>query len=70
MNSNLVIEEKVLNLITNNEPSEIDLNVIEFEFIDKKSNKLKGSHGRSASLIGLFRYCRAHSIVKKPYIMK
>tara|TARA_Y100000590_G_scaffold81580_1_gene90681 strand:- start:83 stop:694 length:612 start_codon:yes stop_codon:yes gene_type:complete len=34
-------KEKVLNLITNNEPSEIDLNVIEFEFIDKKSNKLK-----------------------------
>ena len=34
-------KEKVLNLIKNNEPSKINLNVIEFEFIDERSNKLK-----------------------------
>ena len=34
-------KEKVLNLIQNNKPSKIDLNVIEFEFIDKKLNNLK-----------------------------
>ena len=34
-------KEKILNLIKNNKPTKIDLNTIEFEFIDKKSNKLK-----------------------------
>ena len=32
---------KILNLIRNNKPTKIDLNIIEFEFFDKKSNKLK-----------------------------
>ena len=34
-------KEKVLDLIQNNKPSKVDLNVIEFEFIDEKLNKLK-----------------------------
>ena len=34
-------KEKILNLIRNNKPTKIDSNTIEFEFIDKKSNKLK-----------------------------
>ena len=34
-------KEKILNLIKNNKPTKIDLNTVEFEFIDKKSNKLK-----------------------------
>ena len=34
-------KEKILNLIKNNKPSKINLNIVEFEFIDKKSNKLK-----------------------------
>tara|TARA_B100000378_G_scaffold34802_1_gene26183 strand:- start:103 stop:714 length:612 start_codon:yes stop_codon:yes gene_type:complete len=34
-------KEKILNLIRNNKPTKIDSNIIEFEFIDKKSNKLK-----------------------------
>jgi len=32
---------KVLNLIQNSKPSKIDSDVVEFEFIDKKLNKLK-----------------------------
>ncbi len=32
---------KVLNLIKKNEPSIVDLDILEFEFIDKKSNKIK-----------------------------
>ena len=34
-------KKKVLNLIKNNNPSKIDLDIIEFEFNDKKLNKLK-----------------------------
>ena len=34
-------KKKILNLIRNNKPTKIDSNIIEFEFIDKKSNKLK-----------------------------
>ena len=34
-------KEKILNLIRNNQSTKIDSNIIEFEFIDKKSNKLK-----------------------------
>ena len=34
-------KEKILNLIKNNKPTKIDSNIIEFEFIDKKLNKLK-----------------------------
>ena len=34
-------KEKILNLIKNNKPTKIGLNTVEFEFIDKKSNKLK-----------------------------
>jgi len=34
-------KEKILNLMTSNEPSKIGSNIVEFEFIDKKSNKLK-----------------------------
>ena len=34
-------KEKILNLIRNNKPTKIDSNIIEFEFFDKKSNKLK-----------------------------
>ena len=34
-------KEKILNLIKNNKPTKISLNTVEFEFIDKKSNKLK-----------------------------
>ena len=34
-------KEKILNLIKNNKPTRIGLNTVEFEFIDKKSNKLK-----------------------------
>ena len=34
-------KEKILNLIRNNKPTKIDSNIIEFELIDKKSNKLK-----------------------------
>ena len=30
-----------MNLIRNNKPTKIDSNIIEFEFFDKKSNKLK-----------------------------
>jgi len=34
-------KDKILNLIRNNKPTKIDSNIIEFEFFDKKSNKLK-----------------------------
>jgi outer membrane lipoprotein-sorting protein len=34
-------KEKILNLIENYKPSKIDKNIIEYEFADKKSNKLK-----------------------------
>ena len=34
-------KNKILNLIRNNKPTKIDSNIIEFEFFDKKSNKLK-----------------------------
>jgi len=34
-------KEKILNLIKNNKPTKISLNTVEFEFIDKKSNRLK-----------------------------
>ena len=34
-------KEKILEIIKNNQPTKIGLNIIEFEFIDKKSNKLK-----------------------------
>ena len=34
-------KEKILNLIRNNKPTKIDSNIIEFELINKKSNKLK-----------------------------
>ena len=34
-------KEKILNLIKNNKPTKIGLDTVEFEFIDKKSNKLK-----------------------------
>ena len=32
---------EILNLIKNNKPTRIGLNTVEFEFIDKKSNRLK-----------------------------
>jgi len=34
-------KEKILNLIRNHKPSKIDANIIEYEFVDKKSGKLK-----------------------------
>ena len=34
-------KEKILNLIRNNKPTKIDSNIIEFELVNKKSNKLK-----------------------------
>ena len=34
-------KEKILNLIRNNEPTRISSNIIEYEIIDKKNNKLK-----------------------------
>ena len=34
-------KEKILNLIRNNKPTKINSNIIEFELIEKKSNKLK-----------------------------
>ena len=34
-------KEKIFHLIRNNKPTRIDSNIIEFELIDKKSNKLK-----------------------------
>ena len=34
-------KEKILYVIRNNKPTKIDSNIIEFEFFDKKSNKLK-----------------------------
>ncbi len=34
-------KEKILSLIKNNKPTKIDAKVVEFEFIDKKLNKLK-----------------------------
>ena len=34
-------KKKILNFIKNNKPTKIDLNTVEFEFIDKKSNRLK-----------------------------
>jgi len=33
-------KEKILNLIANNKPTKISSNIIEFEFVDKKLNKL------------------------------
>ena len=33
-------KEKILYVIRNNKPTKIDSNIIEFEFVDKKSNKL------------------------------
>ena len=37
----LLQKEKILNLIRNNEPTRISSNIIEYEIIDKKNNKLK-----------------------------
>ena len=37
----LLNKQKILNLIRNNKPTKIESNVIEFEFVYKKSNKLK-----------------------------
>ena len=34
-------KSKILNLVRNNKPTKINSNLIEFEFIGKKSNKLK-----------------------------
>ncbi len=34
-------KEKIMNLIRNNKPTKIDSNIIEFEFIDNKKNKVK-----------------------------
>ena len=34
-------KDKILNLVQNNKPTKIDLNTIQFEFIDEKFNKLK-----------------------------
>ena len=34
-------KEKIINLIRKNQPTEINSNFIEFEFIDKKTNKVK-----------------------------
>ena len=34
-------KEKILHIIRNNKPSKIDSNIIEFELVDKKQNKLK-----------------------------
>ena len=34
-------KQKILNLIRNNKPTKIDSNVIEFELVNKKSDKLK-----------------------------
>ena len=34
-------KEKILNLIRNNKPTKTNSNLIEFELIEKKSNKLK-----------------------------
>jgi len=34
-------KEKILNLIKNNKPIRIDKNIIEYEFVDKKSKRLK-----------------------------
>ena len=34
-------KEKIINLIRTTQPSEINTNFIEFEFIDKKKNKIK-----------------------------
>ena len=34
-------KEKILNLIKNSKPTRIDKNIIEYEFVDKKSKKLK-----------------------------
>ena len=34
-------KEKIINLIRKNKPTEINSNFIEFEFIDKKKNKVK-----------------------------
>ena len=34
-------KEKIINLIRTTEPTEINTNFIEFEFIDKKKNKIK-----------------------------
>ena len=34
-------KEKIISLIKNNKPTKIDSNIIEFEFIDNKKNKVK-----------------------------
>ena len=34
-------KEKIINLIRKNKPTKINLNMIEFEFIDQKTNKIK-----------------------------
>ena len=34
-------KEKILHLIRNNKPTEIDSNLVKFEFIDKRKNKVK-----------------------------
>ena len=34
-------KEKIINLIRKNQPTEINSNLIEFEFIDQKTNKVK-----------------------------
>ena len=34
-------KKEIINLITNHQPTEININLIKFEFIDKKKNKLK-----------------------------
>ena len=37
----LLKKEKILNLVRNNKPTKIDSSIIEFELINKRSNKLK-----------------------------
>ena len=34
-------KEKIINLIRQNKPNKINSNMVEFEFIDKKTNKVK-----------------------------
>ena len=38
---NILNKEKILNLIRNNKPTKMNSNIIEFELIEKKRNKLK-----------------------------
>ena len=41
MEKNLPQNKKIINLIKNSKPTKVDSKIIEFEFIDKKLNKLK-----------------------------